>query len=196
MKYTYPKYVLSLIVTLFITLAIAYFFYGYPVFVPSYTAFQITVHALTGAIFFYTIKYYSSKYAFLAVAALYLANMAVMKNLQILVWVGFLLFFSVSISSVLIYNKIYKIADARELKWRFILSPVLLLFLYVMFSIITLAVQFFFVYAFSSKRGEYPVGNLYIAWLNGLIKSSIAGFGLGLGFEVSAKIIDELKEKI
>ncbi len=196
MKYVYPKYVLSLIVTLFITLAISYFFYGYTVFVPSYTAFQITVHALTGAIFFYTIKFYNSKYAFLAAAALYLVNMAVMKNLQILVWVGFLLFFSVSIFSILVYNKIYKIAAARELKWRFILSPALLLFLYVICSIITLAVQFFLVYFFSSKRGEYSVGNLYIAWLIGLINSSIAGFGLGLGFEVSAKIVDELKEKI
>lgn len=196
MKNSFPRFFLSVIVTLFITLTIGYFLYGIKIFIPKYNAFNVTMLAVSGTFFYFMINYFKAIYAYLFVLLVYVAYMIYIRDVIIFDWIGFLLFFSVNVLAVISYNKIFKKPKDIFARWRFFSGVLSMLLLYIVFAMLTLAIQYLIVKYFSSVKGNYPISNLYLRWQDGIIKNGIAGLGIGLGIEVSKRMVEELKEKI
>ena len=190
------KYLMSIIISLFITIGIGYIFYGIKIFFLSESVSQITVNALSGIIFYFTIKYFKAGYAFLPVILLILMNLIFFKNWNPFVITGLILFYFVSVLSVLLFLKISQSKVVRDSEWAFILNPLVMMLLFMIFSVITLSIQYLIVYFFSVEKFSYSIKNLYIALRIGIVNSGISGFGIGLGIVVSKKILEELKEKL
>lgn len=196
MKNSYPRFFLSVIVTLFITLTIGYFLYGLKIFIPEYNAFNITLLAVSGTFFYFILYYFKGIYGYLFIMLIYVAYMIYIRDLIIFNWIGFLLFFSVNVLAVLSYNKIFKTPKGIFAKMSFLSGVITMLLLYIFFAMLTLAIQYLVVKYLSSAHGNYPISNLYMRWQDGVIKNGIAGLGIGLGIEVSKRMVEELKEKI
>ena len=196
MKNSFPRFFLSVIVTLFITLTIGYFLYGIKIFIPKYNAFNVTLLAVSGTFFYFMINYFKAIYAYLFVLLVYVAYMICIQDVMIFDWIGFLLFFSVNVLAVLSYNRIFEKPKGIFAKQRFFFGVLSMPVLYIIFSMLTLAIQYLIVKYFSSVNGNYPISNLYLRWQDGIIKNGIAGLGIGLGIEVSKRMVEELKEKI
>jgi len=168
----------GLVITVFITLLFGYIIYRNAIFVPHLTTFSITILAITGSLFYWTLTSYNLKIALLIQLFLLLAFFVIFKDSVSINFIIMEILMFVSTSAAIYIN--YKIFEP---KIKTIFLPFTLAVLIIALSSLAITINFFYVVITSSKVYTYNI--LLKAVVIEIVQKEIGGLGLGIGIYLS-----------
>jgi hypothetical protein len=171
-------FVTGLTITVFITLLFGYIIYQYAIFVPHLTTFSITILAISGSLFYWTLTSYNLKAALLIQLFLLLAFFVIFKNSVSINFIIMEILMFLSTSASIYIN--YKIFEPRI---KTIFLPFTLAVLIIVLSSLAITINFFYIVITTSKVYTYNI--LLKAIVIEIVQKEIGGLGLGIGIYLS-----------
>jgi len=176
------NFITGLSITMFFGFLFGYIIYGNSIFVPNLTTFSITIAAITGSIFFWTMVAYDLKVAVLAQLFLLIALFVIFKrsvNIHFIILES-LLFLSITASIYINY-----IFFAPRIKQVFL--PFTLPVLIIVFSAIALTINYTYIVITTSRVNDLNL-MLKVIVIE-IVQNEVLGLGLGIGIFVSCKFL-------
>jgi hypothetical protein len=172
------EFITGLSITMFFAFLFGYIVFQNSIFVPNLTTFSITIAAITGSIFYWTMVTYDLKAAVLTQLFLLIALFVIFKssvNVHFIILES-LVFLSITAS---IYVN-YTIFAPRIKK---IFLPFTLPVLIILFSAIALTINYTYIILTTSRVNDL---NLLIKVIAiEIVQNEVLGLGLGIGIYVS-----------
>jgi len=171
-------FITGLAITVFITLLFGYIIYRNAIFIPHLTTFSITILAIKGSLFYWTLTSYNLKAALLIQLLLLLAFFVIFKDSVSIHFIILETLMFVSTSASIYIN--YQIFEPRI---KTIFLPFTLAVLIIVLSSLAITINFFYIIITTSKVYTYNI--LLKAVVIEIVQKEIGGLGLGIGIYLS-----------
>ncbi|MFZ4591214.1 MAG: hypothetical protein ACOYN6_09470 [Ignavibacteria bacterium] len=172
----------GLSITMFFAFLFGYIFFQNSIFVPNLTTFSITIAAITGSIFFWTMVTYDLKVAVLTQLFLLIALFVIFKNSMNVHFIILESLVFLSITASIYVNYIFFAPRIKQVFLPFTL-PVLI----IVFSAIALTINYTYIIITTSRVNDLNL--LLKVIVIEIVQNEVLGLGLGIGIFVSGKFL-------
>ena len=172
----------GLSITMFFAFLFGYIFFQNSIFVPNLTTFSITIAAITGSIFFWTMVTYDLKVAVLTQLFLLIALFVIFKNSMNVHFIILESLVFLSITASIYVNYIFFAPRIKQVFLPFTL-PVLI----IVFSAIALTINYTYIIITTSRVNGLNL--LLKVIVIEIVQNEVLGLGLGIGIFVSGKFL-------